>query len=64
MASHLLSLMLDRVEVCFQQAGEGYHPSAPEEVHSASLPAGVSVEFSLLAGPVGKAGDWIIFDGR
>lgn len=44
--------------------GEGYHPSASEEVHSASSPAGVSMEFSLLAGPVGKAGDWIIFDGR
>lgn len=36
--------------------------SAPEEVQSASSPAGVSVEFSLLAGPVGKTGDQIIFN--
>lgn len=70
LAGHLhFSLVLDQVEVCFQQAGKsvwrwGYHPSTPEEVHSASSPAGVSMELSLLAGPVGIAGDWIIFDGR
>lgn len=39
-------------------------PSASKEAQSASSPAGVSVEFSLLAGPVGKTGDWIIFDRR
>lgn len=45
----------------FPQAGESGWRGAPsmrampEEVHSASSPAGVSVEFSLLAGPEGKA---------
>lgn len=62
LAIFLLGLLTEVFPAGWGKCGLRGVLSAPEEVQSASSPAGVSVEFSLLAGPVGKTGDQIIFD--
>lgn len=56
-AVFLLRLLTEVFPAAWEKCGLRGVPSAPEDVQSTSSPAGVSVESSLLAGPVGKTGD-------